>query len=230
MALSRISALLAATVVASLAVAATATPSNRQDEHDKYSYALITKNGDNTMSNWNYNSSDTSTNKLFKAPGPDRLYVKKDGNAQIYVITDPASISAVKKAMEPVQKIGRQQGAIGAKQSVIGAKQSKIGSQQGELGSQMGEIGRQMGELATHHNDDADYDKKSDALQQRMDALNKKMDVLNKQMEGPSKEQEKLGAVQDALGKKMDSALKIAEPKVEKIIDDAFAHGLAKAV
>lgn len=180
----------------------------------KYSYALVTNDG-NTFENWD-GSSDQ-----FPKGGPDRLYVKKDG--QRYVITDPSTIANVKAAFGPVMKIAAKQTALGDKQSKLGDSQSKIGDQESKLGDEMSKIGDQMGDAA-QSGDDA----KQKDLQAKMDALQEKMNALEKQMDEPNAKQEALSKQQDALGKEQDKASAIAEKKVDAIIDQAFAHGLAK--
>jgi len=215
MTLARFYALFAAIAVASFSLTAWASAPRSQDHGQrKYSYALVTKNGKAMMENW---EGDQNEAKIHQ-PGPDRLFVKKDG--KLFVITDAASIAKFKKAMEPVLRIAAQQPAIGNQQTKIGDKQTQIGSKQSKLGEEMSKIGEQMSEQPS-----SDEMKK---LQDRMQQLQAKMDELSKQMDEPSKRQEALGRQQDALGKQQEKASVEAESKITSILDDAFAAGLAR--
>jgi len=199
-------------VLAALALTGAVLASGLQTH--KYSYAFVTKDGKDVMENWDGGQDQSKMH----APGPDRIYVKKDG--KLFVITDAASIAKFKKAMEPVLKIAAKQTALGEQQSKIGEAQSKIGEKQSKLGEEMGKIGEQMGQQPSQD--------EMGKLQARMNALQKQMDQLNDQMSEPSKKQDELGRKQDALGKQQDKASAEAEIKIDSIIDDAFARGLAK--
>lgn len=195
-------------------------------QRQNYSYALVTRNGESMMSNWSFNSDDTH----FQKAGPDRLYTKRDG--KLYVIYDAATLAEMRKAVEPMQEIGRKQSALGEKQSRLGEIQSRIGEKQSKLGEQMGRLGEEMGKLsekyAGHENQDNEYEARQQDLQSKMDVLQRQMDALQKEMEKPSRQQDALGRQQDALGRQQQRAQDIAEPKIERIIDAAFARGLAK--
>lgn len=217
MAVRKPSRLLLLLAAASLSVFASA-------QRHGYSYALITKDGNSIMSNWSFNSGDPR----FEKGGQERLYVKRSG--KMYVITDSSTIAQLKKAVEPMQKIGLRQSAIGDKQSQIGEVQSRIGEKQSKLGEQMGKLGEQTGQLSekyAHSNNDDEYEAKQQEIQSKMDALQRQMDALQREMEKPSKQQEELGRQQEALGRLQEKAGRQAEPKIQKIIDAAFAKGLA---
>jgi bla regulator protein blaR1 len=193
-------------------------------QNQKYSYALTGKEGHSFVNNGD-GKDFWSARQKGKA---DTLYVRKSGKT--YTITDKATIAQMRKAIEPMVKIGKKQGEIGAQQSKIGEQQSKIGEKQGELGRQMGEVGSQMGELATRQYSDEDREAKQEQLQKKMEVLQNQMDKLNGLMDKPSRQQEELGKKQGELGKQQEKASVEAQGKIEKIIDEAFAKGLAKPV
>jgi len=228
MALWKSSVLVLLAVSMAIAGAAATMPVRVTQKDDQYSYALVGKDGNMTMNNWSMSTDDP----LIKKGGPERLYVKKDG--KVYIITDTHVLGDMKKAVAPMIAIGRKQSALGEQQSKIGEQQSAIGEKQSKLGEQMSEIGSQMSELAQklagNENSQDEYQAKQDDLQRKMEALQKQMDALNSKMDEPSKKQEALGKKQDALGREQDKASKIADKKIEKIIDSAFAKGLAKPV
>ena len=201
--------------LAGLVVCAIGSPIQRHQR--KYSYALVTKNGNSTFENWDGNDQSIS-----RKGGPDRLYVKKDG--KLFIITDSSTIAQMKKAMEPMMKIAAKQSAVGDQQSKIGDEQTKIGDKQSKLGDEMSKIGEKMGEVGSHQGSDGEMQK----LQDQMNVLQKQMDELNKQMSGPSQKQDELSRKQSELGRQQDKASAEAEKKIDHIIDDAFAHGLAK--
>lgn len=222
MALSKFSASVSVAVAALTLISALSVA---QDSHRKYSYALVTKDGNSIVQNWSLSTHGDMLNKR----GPDRIYVKKDGKT--FVITDAGTIAQMKKAVDPMIKIGNKQSAIGEQQSKIGEEQSRIGEKQGKLGEQMGMLGEQMGKLseqAARQDSDDEIQAKLDEIQKKMDVLQKQMNELGRQMDKPSKRQNELGRKQEELGRQQEKASAEAEKKIVKIIDGAFAKGLAK--
>lgn len=185
----------------------------------KYSFSLVTENGKGMNSWGDMNGADLQ--KLREHTKEDTLFVKKDG--QIYSITDRDSISQTKAAMEPMEKLGKEMGALGKEQGAIGKEQGALGKKQGELGRQMGELGRQMGEA----NRKGESTKEISA---KMDALGEQMKALGKEMSAMGEKHRPLGAKMGELGKQMGEASREANAKIEKIIDSAFARGLAHKV
>lgn len=188
-----------------------------QNDHGKYSYALVTKDG-NTMENWH--GSDVH----FKKGDVDRLYIQKEG--KIYLITDRSSVAQVKAAMGPVMKIARQEEEIGDQQARLGDEQTKLGDKEGKLGDDMGTLGGQLGELGA--NDSPDARSKTKAIEAKMKVLQEQMHELESQMNGPSEKQKALGQRQEELGRQEKKAEGEANRKIDGIIDSAFARRLAK--
>ena len=171
----------------------------------KYDFALVT--GQNNVCCWgNWDSSVFKD--LMARSKEETIYVKKDGD--MFAITDRGVIAAAKKAIEPMERLGKQQGELGR-------QQGELGKEQGKLGRQQGEYGRQMGQLAR------DQEGKG-----RMEELSRKMQDLGKQQAALGEKQSKLGERQSELGKQQSQACKEAEEKLTKLIDDAFARGLAR--
>jgi hypothetical protein len=173
----------------------------------KYNFAFVDGKGSITCwGNW-----DSSVFKDLNAKTKDEtIYVKKDDG--LYQITDKATIAAAKRAIEPMQKLGKQQGDLGR-------QQGELGRQQGDLGRKQGEYGRQMGQLARNEHSAGD-----------MEALSRKMKDLGQQQSALGEKQKSLGEKQGELGQQQAAAAKEADAKISKLLDDAFARGLAKKV
>jgi bla regulator protein blaR1 len=180
----------------------------QSDEQRKYSFAIIGRAGSITC--WGKWDSDSLTAIKGKE---DLLYVRK-GDA-MYVITDAGIVRQAKSAVEPLQELGKQQ-------SELGREQGKLGAQQGKLGAKQGEYGRQMGQ--------ASRERATGRYEQKMKDLSNQMRALGKQQGALGEKQKSLGARQSELGRRQSEAAKIAEEKITRLIDDAFARGLAKKV
>jgi hypothetical protein len=180
----------------------------------KYDFALVSPDGSiHCWGTW-----DTGKFKeLRDRSKEDVLYVRKDGS--MYQINDKNTISQTKTALAPVMELGKQQGDLGKQQGALGAKQGELGAKQGEFGRQMGEVARQMaGKGST-----AEFERKMKELRDKMMELGEKQKALGE-------EQGKLGQKQGELGKKQGKACEEAEGKINVLIDNAFAKGLAKKI
>jgi hypothetical protein len=144
----------------------------------------------------------------------DRLIIQRDSS--LYLIMDKATIHAVAMVLDPVMRLGKEQGELGRKQGELGRRQGAMGAQQGALGRKIGEFARGMSHA--HGARLAD-------LQHEMDALGRKQETLAHQQEALGRDQEALGRNQEALGRKQE-----AEGRIAPILDAAFAKGLAKRV
>jgi bla regulator protein BlaR1 len=171
----------------------------------KYNFALVTTDG--TVASWG--NWDTFKELKDRAK-QDTLYVKK--GEDLYAITDRATVDAAKRALEPMQRLGKQQGELGR-------QQGELGREQGKLGKKQGEYGREMGKAARDHE-----------ASEQLKELSKQMAALGKDQAELGKKQSALGSKQAELGKQQAEAGKEADAAITKLIDDAFAHGLAKKV
>ncbi|HVT10918.1 MAG TPA: hypothetical protein VHE55_01520 [Fimbriimonadaceae bacterium] len=180
----------------------------------KYDFFLVTKDGN--MSSWgNFDAADS---KQLRESKEDALYVKRDGVR--YVITDPSTISQAKTAIEPMQKLGRRQGELGR-------EQGKLGSEQGKLGERQGEYGRKIGELARKMSEEAGNGKQTDSFDKEVKAISEEMKKLGESQKALGERQKALGEKQGALGRQQAAAAHEAETVITKLIDEAFAKGLA---
>lgn len=162
--------------------------------HDGESFTLV--DGGHTTSFGAYEGNSAS-----KVDGPG-LWFRHQGAT--YVVRDPKLLAEARAAIEPCERLGKEQGKLGAEQSRLGAKQGGLGAQQGALGAKM------PGSNA-----------------QEADRLSAQMKELAKQQETLGAEQEALGRQQEALGKQQEAASDVALEKLRGIRDRALAAGLA---
>jgi hypothetical protein len=138
---------------------------------------------------------------LAKADGPG-LWFRHQGAT--YVVRDPKLLAEARAAIEPCERLGKEQGSLGAEQGRLGAKQGGLGAKQGALGARM-----------------------PGANSEEANRLNAQMADLAKQQEFLGAEQEKLGHRQEELGLQQEAASDAAMEKLREIRDRALAAGLA---
>lgn len=181
----------------------------------KYDFCLVTKDGH--ISSWgNFNSSDFDG--LRKTLKDDTLFVVKDGVR--YAITDRSTVTQAKAAIEPMEKLGRQQGELGRQQGQLGAEQGRLGAKQGDYGRQIGQLARKMSQDARDRGSNSEISK-------QMEAVSRDMKKLGGEQKALGEKQRSLGAKQADLGRQQSQAAREAETKITQLIDEAFAKGLA---
>lgn len=218
------------------------------NDDDDSSYVLLADN----MATMNGSSVDLNLAGMFKQPGKELLYVRRKGEA--FIIRDPATLKAIRVALEPTRELGKAQGELGGKQGELGRQQGELGQKQGELGLKQGELGLKQAELAhkraglhleerrlealpeaERERREAELSKQEQALEQELEALEKQMEALGEQQEALGREQEKLGEQQEALGREQEKLgeqqekrAEEAEKKVQGLIDEALRKGLGQ--
>ena len=197
----------------------TTTTTHSSGQNSKYSYAIV--NGDGSIhSSGSWHSDEWKA--LKERSKQETLYVRKDG--QMYEITDKNVIGQVRKAYEPLAQIGKEMGALGQ-------EQGKLGKEQGEMGKKYGEIAKEISEAAREHGQNMGKDEKArEKFEQAMARLHEMQAELGKKHEHYGALHQEFGKKHAALGKKMSEAAKAADAKSTKLIDDAFAKGLAKKI
>lgn len=220
-----LSMLLAATATAVLAPVLLAQTSQKShfssssshSQTRKYNFSLVTKDNNN-VNMWG-DMDGFSSDTLREKAKEDTLFVKKDGD--LYAITDKSTIAQTKAAFEPMEKLGKQMGELGRQQGEVGREYGKVGAKQGEIGRKMGEVGREMGEAAREGKSMAPFREKMKQLQEEMKAAGSEIRA------GLAEKQKAFGAKMGEFGRQMGAASKEADEKITKLIDDAFARGLA---
>lgn len=133
------------------------------------------------------------------------FWFRTEGRA--FLVKDAAVVAAVRAAVEPVTRLGAEQGRLGAVQGRLGAKQGALGAEQGRLGARLaGASGADRAALASE----------MERLADRQRAL--------------AKEQEALGGRQRDLGRRQEAASEAAVVKLRALRDRALAQGLAQAL
>jgi beta-lactamase regulating signal transducer with metallopeptidase domain len=165
-------------------------------------------------------------------------------NGKSYVIEDPATVKDAAELFEPEEELGKEQAALGKEQEALGKQQAAWGKQmttvrvqvpsdlltqmehvemaikqlgpnasQQQLARLQGELGRLQGELGR--------------LQSKAGGQN---GTMGKRMGELGRRQGELGRQQGRLGREQARLARHANRQMGRLIDDAFAHGLAKPV
>lgn len=198
-----------AVIALTLVAAAEAAGAQHGGRH-KYSFALQRANGSSTV----VGSWDSS--KPPKASG-DQILVVRDGRT--YKITDKQIFKQALEIFAPMEKLGAEQGALGDRQGKLGGEQAGLGDKQAALGDELGRASEGLSGSA------GDAQK---TLEARIEKVSKELKSLGKLQEALARRQEDLGREQEVLGKRQEEAARVAEGKFNKLLDAAFAKGLAK--
>lgn len=161
----------------------------------------------------------------------DRIVVRQDG--KLYEVTDRATLANALKLIQPIVELGRRQGELGKRQGELGKEQGALGRKQGELGKRQGELAREMEEAARQMRDPATRERaatRQAALRAEMSDLSERMQDLGRQQSELGRRQGELGQQQGELGRQQGAASRAANVGIDKLIDDAFAKGLAREV
>jgi bla regulator protein blaR1 len=179
----------------------------------------------------------------------DALRGKVNGNfiwfrrdAKSYIIQDAGTVTEAALFFQAEQNLGRQQAALGKQQAALGKEQAALGRQmravrvqvpedlvsqleaveasikklgptsnQQELGRLQGELGRLQGEIG------------------RLQAYGGRQEgAVGKQMGTLGRQQGELGREQGRLGREQARLARQANREMRRLIDSAFARGLAK--
>jgi hypothetical protein len=185
------------------------------EKNRKYDFAIQTEDG--KTSSWgNWNSGDI---QQYKSNGPG-IYVRKDG--AMYYIADRATLRQAEAANKPMQETGERMRAAGKDAGRKAKEDSKWAEKQKEIGRHMGEAGKAFGEENRGH---APSRESSEKFQKRMKELGEQMKELSAHQYGPGSEFQK---TMHSLGEEMQTRAREANDRITKLIDDAFAKGLAK--
>lgn len=170
---------------------------------DRTSYVLFSPGSDSiSMSG---STDDIRRARALRAGKESMLYVRQDGAS--YVIRDPKTLQAAGALFEPQEALGAQQAELGSRQAALGSRQAALGAEQARLGA------RQANATPAEQ---ADLGRQQDDLGRRQDEL--------------GRQQNELGQQQDALGREQDRVARIAEEKLQGLVEDAIRRGLARRV
>jgi hypothetical protein len=217
----------------------------RQEKDRELNYVLFL---DDHTTNTSGTRQDIEIARRYRRGAERLLWFRQNGRE--YVVRDPAVIEQVLDIWKPVNVIGAQMGKLGGRQGELGARQGEIGERQGRIGAEQGAIGAQQGALGARQGElaareissrtdaerrsiDAEHrrideemrvlDRKMREAVERMREFEKPMDDLNEQMDGLNREMEVLSA-------KMQTAVRLAETKMQALMDKSIASGVAVPV
>lgn len=212
-----LTALVAVCAVSTSVVLAQHSSKGHQSNHSerKYDFAIVREHGG--ISNWG--NTDEFNSEQLKAKGPG-LYFKKDG--QLMVIRDPETLRKVEQAQEPMKQVGEKMRALG-KERKLDKNFEKRTKEQGEIGKKMGEEARAYSQALRNHDEGA-----RDKFQKRMAELRERMQTLSAQQRDHGAMMGEWGRKMGALGSEMGQRAREAGEKIDRLIDESIARGLAK--
>lgn len=202
----------------------------------------------------NGTSADAAAIKRLPKTGKPLLWFRRGDQA--WVVHDPGCIERAQAIYAEVSALADAQGELGERQGAIGEQRGKLGEQQGQLGALQGQLAGQQGELARQQADLANravaldsrstgddaaerralqaeaakLDAQRRALDQRQAALSKQQGELSQHQRALSLKQQGFGKQQQALGDKQHVAAKQVAHKLDALLDDALAKGIATPV
>ncbi|MBB1059582.1 M56 family metallopeptidase [Marilutibacter spongiae] len=133
---------------------------------------------------------------------------------------------ALEAAGRRMQALGERQGAMGARQAAMADRISTGDAQAREQARrEMEVLAKEQAELARRMEVEQ---RAMEAHSARMEARMAPMEALGRQMEDAGKPMEAIGKDMEAVGKQIELAAVRADAQVRRLIDEAFAAGLAR--
>lgn len=140
---------------------------------------------------------------------------------QVEVVQPPEMEAArveMERLGERMQALGEQQGALGARMAgADDAERDRLQAQMETLSTEQERLGREMerqGEIM-------------EAAGERIEARTAPMEAIGREMEAAGQPMEAIGKDMEALGDRLERTAVDAEARTRRLIDDAFAKGLA---
>lgn len=163
--------------------------STTDDAPSGFSWALV-QPGDRGISSMSEGGDWKRLKRLHSSVRVATAWFRLDGRE--WTSTDAALIAELRRAIAPVEALGRRQGELGG-------RQGELGGEQGRLGAKLGELGGRLGALAVRsasRRDDAAVDRERDAIEREMESLQRQMEPLARRQEVLGRQQSVLGAEQ----------------------------------
>ncbi|HXN99689.1 MAG TPA: M56 family metallopeptidase [Candidatus Acidoferrales bacterium] len=174
-----------------------------------------------------------------KNPG-DFIWFRRDGKS--YVIRDAATIKRAKDFFAQVQELDKKQEELGKQQEALGEKQEALGKQQEEIHVQIPDMTEDLRKLEAElkalgsSGTQEDLGRIQSAIGELQSKLGELQSVageeqgkLGEKQGALGEEQGRLGELQGELGRQQEQIFREASRQMKTLIDDAMAHGLAKA-
>jgi hypothetical protein len=141
-----------------------------------------------------------------------------------YVTRDPATLERAHGIVEPMVRLGAEQGRLGG-------IQGELGRRQGEMGRLQGEVGQLQGHLASlEARDDARHRGELDELRQQIADLSLQVRSLSERQRELGAQQQELGRRQRELGEQQGRASRLAWDQLRGLADKTIASGKAEVL
>jgi beta-lactamase regulating signal transducer with metallopeptidase domain len=173
-----------------------------------------------------------------KIPG-DFIWFRHDGKS--YVIRDQATVKRAADFFSQVHALEKKQEELGTQQEALGAEQEALGKEQEGIRVEIPDMTEDLHKLEAELKALGKTGSEEDLgrIQEKIGDLQSKLgDLQSKAGEAQGKlgekqgalgeKQGKLGEQQGELGRQEEQIFREASRQMERLIDDALAHGLAK--
>jgi predicted RNase H-like nuclease (RuvC/YqgF family) len=200
------------------------TSTSSSGERETFQYALIQR-GHNT-------SCQVNGDNTWRTIGKLQDEVERTGNEVFYfaigdheyVIRDAALVQRGHEVMEPVSRLGAEQGRLGS-------MQGELGRRQGEMGKLQGEASQMEAHLASlEARDDDRHRAELDELRQELRGLMDQVRALSVRERELGAQQQELGRRQRDLGEQQRRASLLANDQLRSLTDKAIASGKAETI
>lgn len=204
------------------------------DDSPGFAWVYLQKSGDDESLSGSGDRVDfEEARRLRDQANSDVLWVRLENDR--YLIRDRGLLARARTAIEPVERLGREQGELGRQQGALGRRQGELGREQGQLGREQGRLAARQAQIAVRRarataRGDADdsYDGDDRDLERQMARLADRQDELSRRQSELAKEQEPLARRQGELGEQQGKASEELRRELRKIVDEAVRSGKAE--
>jgi len=199
------------------------TSSHSHSDRSAFQYALIMRHGEmNCAVDNDAWPAIGDLQREVDRTGHDVFWFARDGRD--YVIRDAATVARVHDIVEPMMKLGAEQGRLGSMQGELGRQQGEYGAMQGRLGAIQARIASLDGI------DDSRYESEMRELRVQLGVISQRMRELGERQRTLGEQQQELGRQQRELGAQQRRASQLASDQLQSLADQAIAKGTAQAV
>ena len=196
-------------------------------------------NGDSITGSWD-SEDPVDEAHLREKFGNSFAWFRKDGHE--YIITDPAVMADLDKAMEPQKNVNEMQAVVNAAQQRVNGLQTKVNAHQNEVNGLQSEVNHRQ-ELvnrlqdAVNHGDNATAIKQLEAELQGYRAskvdvsqaeVNRRQTLVNAEQADVNAEQSKVNARQQEVNAEQHRVSEEFNRQMQQILSSALQRGVAK--
>jgi hypothetical protein len=194
------------------------------DGRADFQYALIGRNSNTTCTVGDGDAWSTigELQREVDRTGREVLWFAIDDRA--YVVREAAALERARDIVEPMSRLGAEQGRLGAKQGELGRRQGEMGALQGRLGGIQGRLaGLQLV-------DDPRYRSEIDELRQQAADISPRLRELSLRQRALGEQQRELGRRQHVLGEEQRRASALATDQLRSLAERAIESGRAERI